>query len=401
MKTKLLILSPFLPWPLNSGGNIGVFNMLKAVAKDLDVHFVTSMNQINTISNASELNSLIPEIKIHLYDWKSAKNKKFEFLRKFVRRLQQKMNFAQNINSLSFNLNDEFTPDFIDFVNTVITENRINIVQVEFCSYLPWVYCLHQKVKKIFIHHELRYVRDEQAYVANPYGRYLIDFAKDNEISMLNRFDKVVTLTSVDKQKLEEEGVNVPIEVSTLAISDTTPELKIGSSSNCLSFVGGSGHFPNYDGMKWFAKEVLPLVSREIPDIKLQVIGSWSEETKEEILSMSSAIEFKGFVPNLNDGIKNTLMIVPINIGSGMRMKILEAASNSVPFVSTVVGVEGLDFENEKDCLIAKSAEEMAQQIVRVLKDSALYSSLAENAYYTFVNKYSFEAMKRTRLGIY
>lgn len=401
MKTKLLILSPFLPWPLNSGGNIGVFNMLKAVAKDLDVHLVTSLNQINTASNASKLKELIPEITIHLYDWKSAKNKKFELLRKFVRRLQQKMVFAQNINSLTFNLNDEFTPDYIGFVNNVIKENGFNIVQVEFCSYLPWVYCLPQEVKKIFIHHELRYVRDEQAYASNPYGRYLIDFAKDNEISMLNRFDKVVTLTSVDKQKLEDEGVKVPIEVSTLAISDTTPELKIGSSSNCLSFVGGSGHFPNYDGMKWFAKEVLPLVAREIPDIKLQVIGSWSEEAKEEILSMSSAIEFKGFVSVLNDGIKDTLMIVPINIGSGMRMKILEAASNSVPFVSTVVGVEGLDFENEKDCLIAKSAEEMAQQIVRVLKDSALYSSLAENAYYTFVSKYSFEAMKRIRLEIY
>ena len=394
-------MSPFLPWPLNSGGNIGVFNMLKAVAKDLDVHLVTSLNQINTASNASKLKELIPEITIHLYDWKSAKNKKFELLRKFVRRLQQKMVFAQNINSLTFNLNDEFTPDYIGFVNNVIKENGINIVQVEFCSYLPWVYCLPQEVKKIFIHHELRYVRDEQAYASNPYGRYLIDFAKDNEISMLNRFDKVVTLTSVDKQKLEDEGVKVPIEVSTLAISDTTPELKIGSSSNRLSFVGGSGHFPNYDGLKWFATEVLPFVEREIPNVKLQVIGSWSEEAKDEVSSMSSAIEFKGFVPNLNDGIKNTLMIVPINIGSGMRMKILEAASNSVPFVSTVVGVEGLNFIDGEDCFIAKNAEVMAKHIISVLNDASLYSTLAKNGYSKFVKEYSFDAMKQIRLGIY
>lgn len=401
MKTKLLILSPFLPWPLNSGGNIGVFNMLKAVSKDVDVHFVTSLNKINNVSNAKKLEELIPEITIHLYDYKKANNIKYEIFRKIVRRLQNKMTFCESINSLSFNLIDEITPDYIDFVNNIINSYDIKIVQVEFCLYLPWVYLLPHEVKKIFIHHELRYIRDEQVYASKPYGHYLVDFSKDNEIAMLNRYDKVITLTSVDKNKLEESGVSTLIEVSTLSISETTPELSIGNTNNRLSFVGGNSHIPNFEGIKWFAKYVIPLVEKEIPNVKLEIVGSWSEEARKEVLSISPNIEFKGFVPQLIDGIKDTLMVVPINIGSGMRMKILEAASNSVPFVSTVVGVEGLNFTHEKDCMIANSASEMASQIVSILNDSAVYSSLAENAYNTFVDKYSFGAMKQVRLGIY
>ena len=401
MKQKLLILSPFLPWPLNTGGNAGVYNMLKSVVEDYEVHFVTSMNNINKPEYVKLLTSQIKGITFHLYDYKKANNKKFEYFRKIVRRLQLRMNFEESINALSFNLNDEITPDYIEFVKDIIYKNNIDLVQVEFCSYLPWVYALPKSVRKIFIHHELRYVRDSQEYEKNTYGAYLTDFAKDNEISMLNRFDRIVSLTSIDKEKLEKEGVRVPIYVSTLAITDNTPDFTVWKSSNRLSFVGGSGHSPNYEGIKWFVMNVLPLVQKQISDVKLDIIGSWSPESQKEILNLSSAVEFKGFVPSLIDGIKNTLMIVPINIGSGIRMKILESSSNSVPFVSTVVGVEGLDFESGKDCYIAKDKDEMAKQIVTVLENPDIYASLSKNAYDTFVSKYSFDAMKKMRLNVY
>lgn len=375
--------------------------MLNAVSEEMDVFFVTSLNSVNTVSFANEVQEKLPRCSFSFFDYKRAKNKKFEFLRKIVRRVLKNMVFEESINSLRFYQTDELTPDYVEFVNEIIKRNEIDTVQVEFCSYLPWVYLLPKTVKKVFIHHELRFVRDELEFADNKYGRFLIDYAKDNEISMLNRFDKVVTLSQIDKEKLKVAGVSTTIEVSPLAVATECPEFKRYSSRNELSFVGGNVHVPNYEGIKWFLRNVFPLVSSSIPDVRLKIIGSWSDSSRKEISAISDKVEFLGFVDNLIDGIKDTLMVVPINIGSGIRMKILEASSNSIPFVSTVVGVEGLDFENGKDCLIAQSADEMANQIISVLGDSGLYYSLAKNAYQTFVNKYSFDMLKSNRLSIY
>ena len=94
-------------------------------------------------------------------------------------------------------------------------------------------------------------------------------------------------------------------------------------------------------------------------------------------------------------------MLVPILSGSGMRMKILEAAALGMPIVTTSVGKEGLDFANEVHCLVADTPQEFAYATARLLNDAALRRKLALNAQALFKSKYSIETLADVRQQIY
>ena len=111
-------------------------------------------------------------------------------------------------------------------------------------------------------------------------------------------------------------------------------------------------------------------------------------------------ISFLGFVDDLRSALQNTIMIVPITIGSGIRMKILEAANLGVPFISTSVGAEGIPLQNGTHCMIADSPSEFTNAILQ-LKDDKKRTTLIQNAHQLIKKNYSMEALRQNRLDIY
>src|SRR5690606_29781818 len=115
--------------------------------------------------------------------------------------------------------------------------------------------------------------------------------------------------------------------------------------------------YPNLDGIDWFLSNCWGEIQRLNPGVKLSVVGRWSEEKKKWFDGYEN-VSFEGFVPDLETVMRGSVMIVPLRIGSGMRMKILEGVSYHVPVVSTSVGAEGLPMVNDINCKIADSASD-------------------------------------------
>lgn len=399
---NILVVSPFLPWPLNSGGNTGVYYMLEFISKHHNVCFVTSYNKNNNYKTLKEIEGKLSKVKFLFYDYRKSNYIKYELLRKIVRHIGLKIKFGQSICSMNdMNVLESITPGYIEYINNIIIEKEIHIVQLEFLGCLPLVYSLPDNVKKIFIHHELGWVRNELTLGNDIYSSFFKRYEKEQEITMLNNYDIVAALTAIDRKKLIDEGVTSDVRVSTLAISNKTLSYRKYKFNGHLTFIGGSGHFPNLDGIRWFVGNVMPLVTKKYPNVILDVIGSWSDEAIKTVESINNNVKFLGFVDDLGEALQNTLIVVPINIGSGMRMKILEAANYSVPFVSTVVGVEGLDFIDGQDCFISKTSEMMAQHIIRLIENNALYNEFSINVHKTFEQKYSIESLGKQRLALY
>jgi glycosyltransferase involved in cell wall biosynthesis len=107
-----------------------------------------------------------------------------------------------------------------------------------------------------------------------------------------------------------------------------------------------------------------------------------------------------GFVDDLKSALHNTIMIVPITIGSGIRMKILEAASLGIPFVSTSVGAEGIPLQSNYHCMIADAPSDFTNAILQ-LKNNEKRTILIQNAHSLIHDNYSIEALRRNRLAIY
>lgn len=400
---NILIISPYVPWPLNSGGNTGVFYLLQYVSQYENMYFLTLYNSRNNDSEAwNQLQQNLPKVHFLMYDYRKTQYKKYEYIRKIFRHLGMKVPFGKSKLTMDkLNYLDEITPGLIQYVNGIIQYFKIDVVEIDFLGLHPLVYALPQNVKKVFIHHELGWVRNELSYGDDVYSTFYKRFMKDNEITTLNNFDVVVSMTDIDRNKLIEAGVKTKIVTSTSAISNTTFPHKGQSFKDRLTFVGGSGHYPNFDGIKWFVKNVLPIVKKHDGKIHLEIIGNWSEQARKEIHSIDPSVKFLGFVDDLGEGLKDSLMVVPINIGSGIRMKILEAANYSVPFVSTVVGVEGLDFEDGKECFIGKDAKDMAEKVIKVIDDKNLYRQFSANVHQKFVDNYSIESLGKKRLSLF
>lgn len=398
---NILILTPYLPYPLNSGGAQGMYNMIDNLRHRHHFTLITNEGSSNREDNRKALQQLWPEVDIIYYSFLHQLQCPAFVYEKTRRILLKKL--APNSRQLAVEMavrpyGEWFSAHHVNFVRRLIDDRHIDLVQVEFFECLPWVRHLPSSVRRIFIHHELGFVRKERLlshFQLSHKERAQLAEAKRMEFSDLERYDAVVTVTATDKATLEREGLHTPVYVSTLAIN--TPSFPYSVSPGQLTFIGGFGHLPNKEGIDWFTTEVAPLLRNQ--HLTLDLIGnSWPSAYAKRT---EITICLRGFIENLSDVALGSIMIVPILSGSGMRMKILEAAAMSLPIVTTTVGVEGLDFEDGHSCLVADTPEAFAKAIQRLCEDDALRRSLGEAANRLFQVRYHPSVLAGVRDKIY
>lgn len=152
------------------------------------------------------------------------------------------------------------------------------------------------------------------------------------------------------------------------------------SSSRRILFLGSMFYHPNLDGVTWFCTEIWPSILSRVPSASLDVIGQFTSEPR--AISTAPATTLHGFVEDVSPYLRDSgVFIVPLRVGGGTRIKILEAWSRGLPVVTTGIGVEGLLAKQGEHALIADTATEFADACVRLLDDPAEGQRLAQNAF--------------------
>jgi len=148
--------------------------------------------------------------------------------------------------------------------------------------------------------------------------------------------------------------------------------LAAAPSPRTLAFVGVCSYPPNVKGLKWFVEQVWPSVRRQCPDARLNIVGT--DATAERLpFAVAPGIEIVGPVDKTAPWFSSAVAtVVPLRIGSGTRIKILESLACGRPAVSTVLGAEGME-RLDKSCGVfrVKDAAEMASRLVELLNDPA------------------------------
>jgi glycosyltransferase involved in cell wall biosynthesis len=136
---------------------------------------------------------------------------------------------------------------------------------------------------------------------------------------------------------------------------------------------------PNIDAVEYFCRDIFPSVLAQFPDARFQIVGRNPYPRVRRLASAS--VEVTGTVPSVAEYLHNaTVVIVPLRIGGGTRLKIFEAMAMRKALVSTSIGAEGLDVTSGKDCVIADDAQSFASAILSVLRDPAIRQTYEENA---------------------
>lgn len=188
-------------------------------------------------------------------------------------------------------------------------------------------------------------------------------------------------ITSVDEQQIRQ--LDSRIDTTTIEAGIDEHLLNYRKKEvipKSLFHIGSLDWYPNKDGLEWFLNSVMPSLSEQIPEIKLFIYGSGAEKLKIDS-KVKDNIEICGFVSNLAQNILNKeLMIVPLRIGSGIRLKILEMLAMGCNILTTEIGKEGINAENKKHLLIGNSAEEFKSIIIDYLNGKYDKELISNNA---------------------
>jgi polysaccharide biosynthesis protein PslH len=164
----------------------------------------------------------------------------------------------------------------------------------------------------------------------------------------------------------------------------------VARGARTLLFFGAIDYYPNTDAMLFFLQDVFPRLAARYPDLRLRIVG---RKPPESILAhRSETVEVTGMVDDVRPWIDQAdVVVVPLRIGGGTRLKILEAMAMGKAVVSTTLGAEGIDVVPEQDLLLADDAEAFVAQVGRLLDEPELARRLGASARQLVSSRYSWK----------
>ena len=412
MKKNVLIIPPFNPYPLISGGHQAIYNGIAILENIANVYLLVPVTESQYKRNEHRaIVNVLPFVHVTPFILPSSRHTIKWYINTFKNKYCKRwMKIKDNISphiKQSLIINDligDTWEEECQLVKQLIEKYNIDIVQCEMVPKLTISKVIPRNVKAIFVHHELRFVRNnliaQQAGYITDENKLLLSEDKKREIDYLNQYDEIVTLSHIDTEKLLEAGVKRPIRTSMAVVREQKDYVLDVEAKKVLTFIGPEFHAPNYEGVMWFLNNCWDKLLREDEEFRLQIIGKWSDETKRRLEVEFHNVFCRGYVDDISNALAGTTMIVPILVGSGIRMKILEAAQLKVPVVTTTVGAEGLPLVSERDAYIVDSAKEFVDSILK-LQDRELRESFIDNISAKILPLYSMSALEQNRKELY
>jgi len=207
--------------------------------------------------------------------------------------------------------------------------------------------------------------------------------------------DRVLTVSEADRNVFAQLIDPNKIEVIPTGVDvDYFRPEPAARNANTLVFTGSMDWLPNEDGMFWFMERIMPAVRGEVPDVTLEIVGRRPSEALKALAAKERGVVVTGRVDDIRPFVRDAAVyVVPLRVGGGTRLKIFEAMSMGKAVVSTTIGAEGLPVTHARNIILADEPEEFARQVVRLLNAPAERSALGQAARQLVESEYSWQAV--------
>lgn len=389
---KILLVTQLLPYPPKGGSPQRVYNLLKECAKTNDIDMLAFYRKSHQRSPA-EIDEAITSLKqfckkIEIFKIPADQNKILWYL----------LLFFNLFSTIPYSVWLYKSRKMKEAIRLYIENSSYDIVEfgeIGLAGYAGMAsettrILVHQNVESGLLYRRMKYSKN---WLAKLYLFLQSVKLRNYERSAGSIFDFHIAVSEADKKTLLEilpaaRIAVIPNGVDTDYFKATDDKME----PNSLIYVGGMTWFPNYDAMLYFIKEILPLIRSEIPDIHLHCIGRQIDNRFHNMAAGNSALEIHGFVDDIRPLItKSAVFIVPLRIGGGTRLKIVDAMSMGKAIVSTSVGCEGLRIEDGKDIMIANSPRDFTDKVIEILRNPPLQENLMKHARHTAREIYSWQ----------
>lgn len=372
---KILILSNRVPFPQNGGYPIVVRNTILGLVNEGHEVSVFTLNNKKQLTDIQTDDALIKRIHYQSYDVDLSISVWDFILNLFGRR--------------TYNVDRFYDAGFERLLITELKRIKYDIIQFEgifMSTYLDAVR-KNSQAKLIYRAHNIEHLiwkrlsEQKSDPIKKSYLSLLAKRIKRYELSYLDKFDAIATLTGQDKETMLEYGIKIPIRVLPVGIDLTRYQPDYQKTEYpSLFFLGALDWMPNREGMEWF----LDNFSRELTDgdlkVRFYVAGHNIPEAFDDY-EVLGKIFIQGEV---DDGLEfvnsKAIMIVPLLSGGGMRVKIVEGMAMEKCIITTTLGAEGIHYQNGHNILIADDREGFFQAIKRSISDEHFCRQIGMNA---------------------
>lgn len=380
---KILMLTPYLPYPLLSGGQIRTYNLLKKLAQK---HEITLFPLIKEESERQ----YIPELEKYCAKVKVFKRSRKPFT---IRNIYKTL-----ISSYPFLVIRNHVPEIIGAVKAELAHNDYDLIHAETFYMMP--HLPETKVPVILVEQTIEYLGYESyakkaPFFLKPLLQIDISKIKKWERHFWRSAKKLIVMSQADKDYIAQEVADKnKIEVVANGVDSAwfnKKRRKLPTQPTVLS-VGTFNWLPNIEAVKFLVNRVWPLLRQQVKNAQLWIVGNAPTAEILNFQKKDSGIKVTGNIPDIRDAFKGAHVVAaPVFSGKGTRYKILEAMAAGTPVVATSIAVEGLGVENGKHVIIADSAAEMADRIARLFSRPKERELLARRAKKFVTSRYDWK----------
>jgi polysaccharide biosynthesis protein PslH len=305
---------------------------------------------------------------------------------------------ANLLSSLPYSVTSHSSQPMREAVGAYAAAHRVDVWQFEWPGY---VQTLSQPgAKKVLIAHNVdsliwqRYAQTEINSLKRFYIRQQWRKFERFERRVFREVTRVVAVSDEDAHILRDRfGVENPAVVENGIDRAFFEQVQRRPDPQRILFLGALDWLPNLDAVKLLLDNVLPRVRQQRADVKLCIVGrnppAWLRERTRD----NRAVELHADVPDVRPYLAECgVMIVPLRIGGGSRLKILEALACGLPVVSTAVGAEGLRLRPGEDYVLAEGSAGMARALTDALQDPVRVQEMARRARPFVLEQYDWAA---------
>jgi len=404
---KILFLTPQLPYPPHKGTTIRNFNLIKQVAKKHEVHLLSFIHSEEDLIWLDELRKHCRTIETVMAPPHTLWRRLLGF-------------FFSPLPDMAFRLP---SPQFAARLEACLQRERFDIVQVEgieMARYgllvkgydLPATLLAGLGIPNlprrtgpisdaalVFDDHNAEYVLQQRAWETDRrypsrWPKALYSLVQQQKLRRYERAiclaaDWVVAVSERDKTLLRHLVPDLKVTVvpngvdsaffSTFIPKDqySIPPSKIRHLASII-FTGTMDFRPNIDAVVWFCQEILPLIKKEIFHIHFYIVGKSPTAEVRRLAENDAAVTVTGYVTDIRPYIAHSkVYVVPIRMGAGTKLKVLEAMAMGIPVVSTSLGIEGISVTPGQDVLVADDPADFAAKVVMLMNDERLRSQMA------------------------
>ncbi len=391
---KILMLTPYLPYPLVSGGQIRTYNLLKNLSPK---HQITLFSLIKDEKEKQYLADLQPFCH------------KIEVFKRTFSPWALKNILRAGFSPYPFLVTRNLVVDTKTAVEMEIARSHYDLIHAETFYMMPNI--PQTDIPVILVEQTIEYL-GYQSYASKsklwplkPLLYIDINKIKFWEKHYWRSCNRLITMSEEDKQFIKSIAPtvkNIDVVANGVDMDWFKEKKKQLPSHPTVLFVGTFKWLPNSEAVEFLVEKVWPLIKKQVPGVRLWIVGNHPTPQVYAYEKRDDSIKVTGGIPDIRDAYyRSHILLAPVFSGKGTRYKILEAMATGTPAVGTGIALEGFGITPGKEALVANTESEMADAVTRLFMDKRLQHKLALNGRKFVSGRYDWKRISQTLNLIY